>query len=678
MKVLQFPLARISLFFILGIVIAFYAKPSPNLVFTALFLSFLLFCIAFFVAQRNFIQKFYFGLSVYLLSFIAGSTNQIVHTNYFQKNNYIHFCKTPFQVHTLEVTLREKLKSSSFNDRYVALVKRMDDKECSGKILVNIEKSNLKSELEIGSNLRVECAIYQSNPPKNPNQFDYGNYLANKSILAQIYVEPFDIKVSSYLEKDIWFYASTLRNRIINNLKKHHFRNQELYVINALILGQQQEISKEVLQDYQYAGAVHVLSVSGLHVGFILLFINFLLTRLPKTKTGNVIRFVMVLISLWSFAILAGLSPSIVRSVTMFTFVAAGMFLKRETNIFHTLLVSMLLILFVSPSFLFDVGFQLSYVSLFFIVWVQPLFSSIWIPKYKFTQYFWDIITVSFAAQIGAFPLSIYYFHQFPGLFFVTNLVILPGLGIIMALGVFVMLLAAFNYVPELPAKALEWSVYLLNTIINWIASFEAFIIHDIALSRWMMIALYLMIISAIIWLKQPNFKRLTVALMAIIIFQITCISTHFFNQRQEESIVFQSKKNTIVTERIGEKVTLFGNDSILKNAASNQTLKTYLVANFSKIIKKMPLKNVHYFNGNKVLVIDSLSVFPKDISPDVLLITQSPKLNLDRLLVAIKPKIIVADGSNYKSYIELWKATCLKQKIPFHATAEKGFYRME
>ena len=678
MKVLQFPLARISLFFILGIVIAFYAKPSPNLVFTALFLSFLLFCIAFFVAQRNFIQKFYFGLSVYLLSFIAGSTNQIVHTNYFQKNNYIHFCKTPFQVHTLEVTLREKLKSSSFNDRYVALVKRMDDKECSGKILVNIEKSNLKSELEIGSNLRVECAIYQSNPPKNPNQFDYGNYLANKSILAQIYVEPFDIKVSSYLEKDIWFYASTLRNRIINNLKKHHFRNQELYVINALILGQQQEISKEVLQDYQYAGAVHVLSVSGLHVGFILLFINFLLTRLPKTKTGNVIRFVMVLISLWSFAILAGLSPSIVRSVTMFTFVAAGMFLKRETNIFHTLLVSMLLILLVSPSFLFDVGFQLSYVSLFFIVWVQPLFSSIWIPKYKFTQYFWDIITVSFAAQIGAFPLSIYYFHQFPGLFFVTNLVILPGLGIIMALGVFVMLLAAFNYVPELPAKALEWSVYLLNTIINWIASFEAFIIHDIALSRWMMIALYLMIISAIIWLKQPNFKRLTVALMAIIIFQITCISTHFFNQRQEESIVFQSKKNTIVTERIGEKVTLFGNDSILKNAASNQTLKTYLVANFSKIIKKMPLKNVHYFNGNKVLVIDSLSVFPKDISPDVLLITQSPKLNLDRLLVAIKPKIIVADGSNYKSYIELWKATCLKQKIPFHATAEKGFYRME
>ncbi len=678
MKVLQFPLARISLFFILGIVIAFYAKPSPNLVFTALFLSFLLFCIAFFVAQRNFIQKFYFGLSVYLLSFIAGSTNQIVHTNYFQKNNYIHFCKTPFQVHTLEVTLREKLKSSSFNDRYVALVKRMDDKECSGKILVNIEKSNLKSELEIGSNLRVECAIYQSNPPKNPNQFDYGNYLANKSILAQIYVEPFDIKVSSYLEKDIWFYASTLRNRIINNLKKHHFRNQELYVINALILGQQQEISKEVLQDYQYAGAVHVLSVSGLHVGFILLFINFLLTRLPKTKTGNVIRFVMVLISLWSFAILAGLSPSIVRSVTMFTFVAAGMFLKRETNIFHTLLVSMLLILFVSPSFLFDVGFQLSYVSLFFIVWVQPLFSSIWIPKYKFTQYFWDIITVSFAAQIGAFPLSIYYFHQFPGLFFVTNLVILPGLGIIMALGVFVMLLAAFNYVPELPAKALEWSVYLLNTIINWIASFEAFIIHDIALSRWMMIALYLMIISAIIWLKQPNFKRLTVALIAIILFQTTCISTHFFNQRQEESIVFQSKKNTIVTERIGEKVTLFGNDSILKNAASNQTLKTYLVANFSKIIKKMPLKNVHYFNGNKVLVIDSLSVFPKDISPDVLLITQSPKLNLDRLLVAIKPKIIVADGSNYKSYIELWKATCLKQKIPFHATAEKGFYRME
>jgi competence protein ComEC len=192
-------------------------------------------------------------------------------------------------------------------------------------------------------------------------------------------------------------------------------------VVSALILGQQQDISKEILKDYQYAGAIHILSVSGLHVGFILLFITFLLKPLRKDKLGNTIRLLTIIISLWGFAILAGLSPSVVRSVTMFSFVAVGMYLKRSTNIFHTLLVSMFLILFFQPSFLFDVGFQLSYLSLFFILWLQPVISNLWEPKNKIVSYFWDILTVSFAAQIGAFPLSIFYFHQFPGLFFINK-----------------------------------------------------------------------------------------------------------------------------------------------------------------------------------------------------------------------------------------------------------------
>ena len=224
----------------------------------------------------------------------------------------------------------------------------------------------------------------------------------------------------------------------------------KLQVVSALILGQQQDISKEILKDYQYAGAIHILSVSGLHVGFILLFITFLLRPLPKNKYGNWIRLLAILLGLWGFAIIAGLSPSVIRSATMFSFVAIGMNLKRSTNIFHTLLVSLFIILLFKPSFLFDVGFQLSYLSLFFILWIQPLLSKIWIPKNKILRYFWDILTVSFAAQIGALPLSIYYFHQFPGLFFVTNIIILPFLSIIMGLGVFVMTLAAAS--PDEPA----------------------------------------------------------------------------------------------------------------------------------------------------------------------------------------------------------------------------------
>ena len=678
MKVLKFPLARITIFFVSGILFASYAKITPQTTFFLLIISGLLFVFTYFFAKKNFVQKVYFGIFTFLFSFLIGITTQVVHNDFFQKDNYIHFCNIENKNHVLEVTLREKLKSSKFNLRYIAVVNRFDNHKSSGKLLLNIEKESLKTNFEIGNNLLIEGEIYQHKKPNNPNQFDYGNYLTTKSILAQMYVGISDLKISTKIDKNIWYYSAKLREKIIENLRKSNFNSKELNVVIALILGQQQDISPEILHDYQFAGAVHILSVSGLHVGYLLLFINFILLRFPKNKIGNIARFVIIFISLWSFAIIAGLSPSVVRSVTMFSFVAGGMCLKRETNIFHTLLVSLLLILMVSPSFLFDVGFQLSYVSLFFIVWLQPLFSQFWQPANWFKKGFWDILTVSFAAQIGAFPLSIYYFHQFPGLFFLTNLVILPAVGLIMGLGVFVMIIAVFSPVWVVLSKTLEYLVFAMNWTIGKIASLEQFIIQDIPLNIWMLATLYLMIIALVIWFKKPNFTKLVFALITVFIFQISYFSTHYINQNQQEWIVFHSKKNTVFTERNGKKVTLFANDSILKNSDKNGTLKSYLIANFSTISKKEKLKNLAFFNNNKILILDSLGIFPKNINPNIVIITQSPKVNLDRLLNIYQPKMVVADGSNFKSYVKRWKVSCAKKKVPFHATAETGFYKIE
>ena len=678
MKVFRFPLARITIYFVLGILFATYAKITPQTTFCLLSISVVLFLIFYFFANKNFIQKAYFGIFTFFLSFVIGATTQVVHNDYFQKDNYIHFCTTENKNYLLEVTLREKLKSSNFNNRYIAVVNRFDNEKSSGKLLLNIEKEGLKTDLEIGNTLLIEGEIYQHKKPNNPNQFDYGKYLTTKSILAQMYVGVSDLKINTALDKSIWYYSAKLRKRIIENLQKSNFNSQELNVVVALILGQQQDISPEILHDYQFAGAVHILSVSGLHVGYLLLFINFLLLRLPKNKMANLARFFIIFFSLWGFAIIAGLSPSVVRSVTMFSFVAGGICLKRETNIFHTLLVSLLLILIVSPSFLFDVGFQLSYVSLFFIVWLQPLFKQLWQPKNWFTKGFWDILTVSFAAQIGAFPLSIYYFHQFPGLFFLTNLVILPAVGLIMAVGVLVMIIAIFSPVWIVLSKTLEHLVFTMNWTIGKIASVEQFIIQDIPLNIWMLFALYLIIIAVVVWFKKPNFTKLIFALIAIFLFQISYFTTHYINQNQQEWIVFHSKKNTVITERTGEKVTLFANDSILKNADKNGTLKSYLIANFSAITKKEKLGNLLFFDKTTILIVDSSGIYPKKINPNIVVITQSPKINLDRLLTFYHPKVIIANGSNFKSYVQRWKTSCAKMNIPFHATAEKGFYKIE
>lgn len=678
MKILAFPLTKIIIVFITGIFISTYWMPTIPVVLSGLFLVLCAFGITYFISKRNFSNTVYFGLSTYLLAFSIGVSTQVFHTDYSQSTHYIHTEAIFDKPHIVSAVVREKLKSTNYSERYVVLVRNIDAKLKTGRILFNIRKESLNQDIEIGTHLQINGSLVPNSSAKNPNQFDYGDYLANKQIYAQLYADASEIKIGTVSEKNTWYYASKLRNRIIHNLEKNNFNKEELYVAVALILGQKQDISPEIIKDYQYAGAVHILSVSGLHIGLILLFINFILKPFPNTQRSSFVKLVVVLVSLSSFGLLAGLAPSVLRSVTMFCFVAIGMYWRRNTNIYHTLLVSMFLILLFQPSFLFDVGFQLSYCALFFILWLQPLLSELWKPKNKIAKYFWDILTVSFAAQIGTFPLAFYYFHQFPGLFFVTNLVVIPFLTFIMALGVLVMFLAAFNLTPQFLTQTLEWSIYYLNKFIHSIATFEQFIIRDIPFNKPMLISVYALLIVTIFWFVKPSFKRLVLVLGSVIVFQLTWFGSHWQIQNQKELVVFNVKKSTLIAVREGQNVVLYSKDSVLKSMNKNQLVTSYLMGDFAATKSEKSLPNLMYFNRNKILILDSLAVYPTNIRPDVVLLTQSPKINLERFLQKVKPKIIVADASNFGTLQKLWNATCLKEKIPFHAIAEKGFYKLD
>lgn len=677
MKVLQFPLARITIGFVLGILITFYIKPAPAFLFGLLGASLLLFGASYYLQKNILKNTIFFGLSTYLLSFLIGAATLIVHTDSYQKTNYTQDRSVFEKPQLLSLVIREKLKGNNTNDRYIAIINQIGTKKYSGKILLNIRKDSVNHNLETGTLLRIKGVLYKNKLPNNPNQFDYGEYLSKKQIYAQLYTDTDQIDISADLTKDIWYYASKLRTTIIHNLEKNNFHKKELSVAIALVLGQKQDISPDIIQDYQYAGAIHILSVSGLHVGFLLLFLTFILSPIPNTKRGAVLKLILILLCLAAFALIAGLAPSVVRSVTMFSFVAIGYQLRRSVNIYHTLLVSILLILLFQPSFLFDVGFQLSYIALFFIIWLQPLLASIWNPKNKPLQYIWGILTVSFAAQIGTMPLSIYYFHQFPGLFFITNLIVIPLLSLIMILGVLVMVLAAFDFVPLFMSKPLEWSIYYLNKIVNSIASFEQFIIRDIPLNSYLLLSSYLLIISAIVWFKKPTFHKLAIVLVSVITIQLTYMQTQWNIQNQQEWVIFNLKRSTMITERHGTKVILYANDSIRKNSKNNSVLKAYLTANFSALTSKEKIQNTAFYNENRILILDSLGTYPKDMHPTVILLTQSPKINLDRMLKELQPKIVVADASNYKTVQKYWKQSCENQKIPFHAIGEKGFFKL-
>ncbi len=673
MKTLQFPLTKITVFFMVGLFLGFAFEPNLQIILG--FLAVGTICL---IISKYYGSKIVFSIITFAMSILIGLTSQSIANVDNQENHYFKFCDNPNTLHKIEISIREKIKPNDYTNRYFGIVKSIDGKKCIGKILISVFRDSTKNELVVGNRISIKTKIIGHKKPNNPNQFDYGNYLKNKSVLSQVSLSKSEIEISSVLDRNIWFYASNFRERIINNLKKNGFRQQELQVANALILGQQQEIDKDILQDYQFAGAVHILSVSGLHVGYIVLFLNFILGFLPKKRNFNVVRFILIFISLWAFAFVSGLSPSVIRSATMFSFIAGALCLGRENDMFYTLIVSLFFILLFEPSFIFDVGFQLSYVSLFFILWLNPLLSKLYYPSNKITKTFWDILTVSVSAQIGAFPLSIYYFHQFPGLFFVTNMVILTGLGAIMILGIIVMILANFDIVPFFIAWIFEKMIFILNWFISQIASVESLVITQIPLSKIMLFALYLVIIAWILWFEKANYKKLVVALFTIVILQICMLANDFKSSKKNELIVFHASKKTIIIERQGKLAEVFADSIILTNINKNKMLSNFLVSNFMEIKEKTQLDNVLFYNNHRILIVDSLAIFSKHLKPDVAIITQSPKFNFERFLEVTQPKIIVADGSNYKSYVKRWQETCLKRKIPFHATAEKGFYTVK
>lgn len=675
MKILQFPLARIGLFFILGLLL--YQKgfqPNGFVIFIFLFVGLVgLVTMHRYANKRNAFKSF--GWLVALLSVVLGLSTAAFHQDTRSRLHYSHLTEDQVPYH-FQLTLHEKLKSTKKNQRYVAIIKSINHRKSLGTILLNIRHSSQNTNIPIGSHLAVDGLLYHNKAPFNPNQFDYSGYLENQQIYAQIYTIWPKLKIIT-TENTIWSKFSNFRTKIIDNLKKSNFNETELAVMIALLLGQQQDIDPETLQEYQLAGAVHILSVSGLHVGFIMLFINFLLKPIPNTSRNTYIKLLIIVVALWSYGILAGLAPSVVRSVTMFSFVAVGQHLRRSVNVYHSLLVSVLLILLWKPSFLFDVGFQLSYLALFFILWLQPLIADFWQPKNKITRYIWDILTVSLAAQLGTLPLSIYYFHQFPGLFFVTNVLVLPLLGIIMVVGLVAVIIGCFGIVPKFVIVPLTMMIAIQNKCIGWVASWDALVFKNIGFTAAMLWTSYLVIIALGLWLQKPIYKKVVLAMVSVLLLQIVCLHNKWQSTNTQEMIVYHQKKSTMITERKNNKVILFGNDSIQNTIAKNQILQSYLTANFAKLTQRENLQNLYYFNTKKILLIDSSATVPLNIKPDIVILVNSPKINLERYLSAYTPKQIVADGSNYKSYIRLWKATCHKAKIPFHITNEKGFYKI-
>ena len=176
---------------------------------------------------------------------------------------------------------------------------------------------------------------------------------------------------------------------------------------------------------------------------------------------------------------------------------------------------------------------------------------------------------------------------------------------------------------------------------------------------------------------KKPSYNKLTALFVSIILFQFALIYTKKETSQQQELIVYNVKKNSLISKRNGQNITLYAADTTSDKSTKSSIFNSYLVGNFGVLNKSQKLKNVLFFNDRRISIIDSSGIYENSVSPDILILTQSPKINLDRILAELHPKIIIADGSNSYALQKIWQESCEKKNIPFHATAEKGFYSL-
>jgi competence protein ComEC len=509
--------------------------------------------------------------------------------------------------------------------------------------------------------------------PLNPYSFDYKKYLKNQQIHHQVFLTKPQFFKRLKKDKTIYGLAAIIRSEINSSLKNNGFKNDELAVINALLLGQRQSISNDLMEDYIDAGAIHILAVSGLHIGVILMLLVFLFKPIHSLKNGKLIATVLIILLLWFYAVIAGLSASVVRAVAMFTALSIGMHLNKPSNVYNTLVISMFFLLLFNPYYLFEVGFQLSYAAVFSIVWIQPKLYQLISIKWWILDKGWQLFSVSIAAQIGILPLSLFYFHQFPGLFFIANLVIIPFLGFILIAGIVVISMSLLNILPAIVADFYIFIIQQMNAVVSWVSSIEYFIIQNISVSIVVMLVSYLSIILVLKWLEKTTFFRLILVFISIIIIQSVFIFEKMKRQSTNEFIVFNKGNSSMFGERIGSKITFFNSENVLNERISNSYLTG---AGLKDVSSLQGIKKLYNFNNEKIVIIDSLGIYNfKTIRPTIFILQQSPKINLERLLKLHKPSLIIADGSNYKSVIKNWEETCLKNKTPFYNTMQKGAY---
>lgn len=478
----------------------------------------------------------FFGAGIYILFAVAGIWR-------FQAYNRRPelFTEGKYSATVLEI-LQEKPKSYQSVLKISAFFRNDSIFKTNEKVMVYFAKSEKASRLKPGEQIVFDKTPQPVENSIDLNGFDYAGYLERKRIYRQVYLPDSRWIESGMFTHNFLILAERTRLQMLEIFRNQDLGEKELNVLSALTLGYKRGLDPETKRVFSAAGAMHVLAVSGLHVGIVFMILSFFLSFLKKRKRGEIAYLLVMITSLWCFAFLTGLSPSVSRAAAMFTIVVIASVFKKSSNIYQSLVASAFVLLLLNPNNLFEVGFQLSYAAVFGIVFLQPRLNKIFTFRFRVSRYFWALLTTSVAAQIATFPLSAFYFNQFPTFFWVSNLVVIPAAGILIPLGISLLF---FGGIPLIAVPLTKITGFVLQLVIQFLETVEKFPLSvlEFSVHRIELIFLYLTMFFSFIFIaskKKVFFKR-AIFLLFILLSTSFAIKLTQFAKKQEITNSFRN-----------------------------------------------------------------------------------------------------------------------------------------
>ncbi len=523
----------------------------------------------------------------------------------------------------------------------------------------------------------------------NPNSFDYANYLHSKEIWHQLFT---DINQIMVVEENhsFSFYAkaTALRDILLLKLKRFLVSEQELGVASALLLGYEDWLDPELEQSYSLAGVLHVLCVSGMHVGLIYGVMAWLLSFMEKKSWLRHFRYFLLILLIWFYALITGFSPSIIRACAMLSFVIAGKWMNKEANVYNLLCCSCLLLFTMDPFLILSAGFQLSFLAVCGIVFLHNLILPLWVPPNKILYRIWELMSISIAAQIATFPLSIFLFHQFPNYFLLGNLAIIPLSTLVMYSGLIFLVTDWIPPVGWLFGTITSWGVAGLNNTVKFLGNLPGSVTTNLYLSGEELLILYLLLIVFFMWLVY-KYREIFFFGMLVMIFFMSFKMVQLYRSNEKcELTVFDAGKNNLLTVVTSRKAFIMVSNGVNEQFVK-RTAGEYLVANLVKdtIIYHAPDSNLQQFklnNGVTCVMINGwkkYQIFPSSINStanSILILSGKIEVDAHSMLQQIKPtQIVISTSCQRKNALKLM-AAFKTAGIATHDIAAAGAYQYE